>query len=112
MTRPFRFGVQAFSTESASEWKGLARGAEDLGYSCFHLADHYIGPGAAMNASSHPPQNLAALPAMAVAAAVTESILIGARVMCVDYHQPVVLAQSLATMRSALPTKPMPPPRQ
>jgi len=98
VTRPFRFGVQAFSTESASEWKGLARGAEDLGYSCFHLADHYIGPGAAMNASSHPPQNLAALPAMAVAAAVTESILIGARVMCVDYHQPVVLAKSMATI--------------
>ncbi len=98
MSRPFRFGVQAFSADSAAEWRDLARGAEDLGYSCFHLADHYMGPGAAMKASSHPPQNLASLPAMAVAAAVTESILIGARVMCVDYHQPVVLAKSLATI--------------
>ena len=98
MSRPFRFGVQAFSADSAAEWKDLARSAEDLGYSCLHLADHYLGPGAAMTAASHPPQNLAALPAMATAAAVTENLLIGARVMCVDYHQPVVLAKSLATI--------------
>jgi probable F420-dependent oxidoreductase len=96
--KAFRFGVQAFSANTAQEWKDLARSAEDLGYSCFHLADHYFGPGAAMTAASHPPQNLAALPAMATAAAVTDSILIGARVMCVDYHQPVVLAKSLATI--------------
>ncbi|WP_419842708.1 TIGR03621 family F420-dependent LLM class oxidoreductase [Candidatus Poriferisodalis sp.] len=98
MSRPFRFGVQAFSADSAAEWKDVARSAEDLGYSCLHLADHYLGPGAAMTAASHPPQNLAALPAMATAAAVTERLLIGARVMCVDYHQPVVLAKSLATV--------------
>lgn len=96
--RPFRFGVQAFSADTAAEWTDLARAAEDLGYSCFHLADHYLGPGAAVKASSHPPQNLAALPAMAAAAAVTSTIGIGARVMCVDYHQPVVLAKSLATV--------------
>ena len=98
MSRPFRFGVQAFSADTATQWKDLARAAEDLGYSCLHLADHYLGPGAAMTAASHPPQNLAALPAMATAAAVTERLLIGARVMCVDYHQPVVLAKSLATI--------------
>ena len=51
-----------------------------------------------MTAASHPAQNLAAIPAMAVAAAVTSSIKIGSRVMCVDYHQPVVLAKSLSTI--------------
>jgi alkanesulfonate monooxygenase SsuD/methylene tetrahydromethanopterin reductase-like flavin-dependent oxidoreductase (luciferase family) len=81
----FRFGCQAFSAES-------------LGYSAFHLADHYFGPGAAMQAASHPPQNLAAVPAMMAAAAATERVLIGCRVMCVDYHQPVVLAKELATI--------------
>lgn len=81
MSRPFRFGVQAFSADTAAQWKDLARGAEDLGYSCFHLADHYLGPGPAV-----------------MAAAVTDTMLIGARVMCVDYHQPVVLAKSLATI--------------
>ena len=35
---------------------------------------------------------------MATAAALSTTIRIGARVMCVDYHQPVVLAKSLATI--------------
>ncbi len=95
---PFRFGVQAFSAESASEWRDLAQGAEDLGYSCLSVADHYFGPGMAMAAASHPAQNLAAIPAMAMAAAVTDRIRIGSRVMCIDYHQPVVLAKSLSTI--------------
>lgn len=98
MNQPFRFGLQAFSAESAAEWTETARQAEDLGYSCFLLADHYFGPGPAMTAASHPHQNLAAIPAMTMAAAVTNEIRIGARVLCVDYHQPVVLARSLATI--------------
>jgi probable F420-dependent oxidoreductase len=94
----FRFGVQAYSAESSTEWTDLAKGAEDLGYSCLSVADHYFGPGKALTEASHPVQNLAAIPAMAAAAAVTERIMIGSRVMCVDYHQPVVLAKSLATI--------------
>ncbi|MGI9596367.1 MAG: TIGR03621 family F420-dependent LLM class oxidoreductase, partial [Acidimicrobiales bacterium] len=94
----FRFGVQAYAADSADQWKELARSAEDLGFSCLSVADHYFGPGAAMTAASHPAQNLAAIPAMTMAAAVTDSILIGSRVMCIDYHQPVVLAKSLATI--------------
>jgi probable F420-dependent oxidoreductase len=35
---------------------------------------------------------------MTMAAAVTNQIMIGSRVMCIDYHQPVVLAKSLATI--------------
>ncbi len=96
--RPFRFGVQAFAAESGAAWRDLARAAEDLGYGCFSVADHYIGPGPALTAAAHPVQNLAAIPAMAAAAAVTDSILIGSRVLCVDYHQPVVLAKSLSTI--------------
>jgi probable F420-dependent oxidoreductase len=90
--------VQAYSAGSAAEFTEMARRAEDLGYSCFHLADHYFGPGQATKAASHPPQNLAAVPAMMAAAAVTESILIGCRVFCVDYHQALVLAKELATI--------------
>ena len=94
----FRFGVQAYSADSATEWTELAKGAEGLGYSCLSVADHYFGPGKALTEASHPVQNLAAIPAMAAAAAVTDSIMIGSRVMCIDYHQPVVLAKSLATI--------------
>ena len=43
-------------------------------------------------------QNLAAIPAMAWAAAVTSSIKIGCRVFCVDYHLPVVLIKSAMTI--------------
>ena len=43
MTRPFRFGIQAFNAGSAQEWTDTAKAAEDLGYSCLHLADHYMG---------------------------------------------------------------------
>jgi probable F420-dependent oxidoreductase len=98
MTRPFRFGVQAFLADSAQQWTDTARGAEDMGYSCLHLADHYLGPGVVQRQSAHPVQELAAIPAMMAAAAVTSSIKIGARVMCCDYHHPLVLAKSLATI--------------
>jgi len=96
--RPFRFGVQAYAPESPDAWRTLARRAETLGYSALHLADHYIGPGPALDPTNHPVQVVAAIPAMAVAVEATTEITIGARVLCIDYHQPVVLAKELATI--------------
>jgi probable F420-dependent oxidoreductase len=98
MPRPFRFGVQAYSAESGKAWRDLARQAEALGYSAFHLADHVIGPGPALAPTNHPVQNLAAIPAIAVAAEVTSTIKVGCRVFCVDYRNPVMLAKELATL--------------
>jgi alkanesulfonate monooxygenase SsuD/methylene tetrahydromethanopterin reductase-like flavin-dependent oxidoreductase (luciferase family) len=97
-TKPFRFGVQSFSADSGEEWAGRVQRAEALGYSAFHLADHLIGPGPALEQTAHPAQSLAAIPAMAYAAAVTEKIHIGCRVFCIDYHQPIVLAKSAMTI--------------
>jgi probable F420-dependent oxidoreductase len=96
--RRFRFGLQAFQAASAAEWRGLVRRAEDLGYSTFHLADHYFGPGPIEAETRHPVQDLAAIPAMAMAAEATDRIRIGCRVLCVDYHLPAVLAKELATI--------------
>ena len=76
----------------------MARKAEDHGYSTFHLADHYLGEGTAYTEAAHPPQSVAAVPAMVAAAAVTETIKIGCRVFCCDYHNPVVLAKEMATI--------------
>ncbi len=98
MTRPFRFGYQTFAPNSAAEWRDMARKAEDYGYSTFSLADHYLGTGPATEAASHPPQTIAAVPAMMAAAAVTETIKIGCRVFCCDYHHPAVLAKEMATI--------------
>lgn len=96
--KPFRFGLQAYHATSAAHWRTLAREAEQLGYSTFHLADHYFGPGPLEAETRHPVQNLAAIPAMAVAAEATETIRIGCRVLCIDYHLPAVLAKELATL--------------
>lgn len=98
MTHPFRFGVQSYSAENGADWRNQARTAEQLGYSALHLADHVIGPGPALAATNHPVQNLAAIPAMAVAAEATSTIRVGCRVLCTDYRNPVILAKELATL--------------
>ena len=98
MTNPFRFGVQAYAPASAKEWRDLAKRAESLGFSSFHLADHVIGPGPALSATGHPVQTVAAIPAMAVAAEATSTIKVGCRVLCVDYRNPVMLTKELATL--------------
>lgn len=96
--RPFRFAVQSFSAPSGADWRERARKVEALGYSALHLADHFIGPGPALEATNHPLQELAAVPAMAAAAAATETLRIGCRVFCNDYRHPVMLAKEAATL--------------
>jgi len=97
-SKPFRFGVQAFDARSAADWREGARKAEDLGYSALHLADHVLGPGPALEATHHPLQSLAAVPAMAVAAEATTSLRVGCRVFCIDYRPAAVLAKEAATL--------------
>ncbi len=97
-TRPFRFGVFGLGPGSGAEWAEQLHAAEDLGYCSFFVPDHYIGPGPALDPTRHSVQNFAAIPALAFAAAVTTSIRIGPRVMCVDYRNPSVLAKELATI--------------
>ena len=98
MSKPFRFGVQSFNADSGEAWAKQAQTAESLGYSTFHLADHILGEGEALQKANHPVQNLAAIPAMAYAAAVTKNINISCRVFCIDYHNPVVLIKSAMTI--------------
>ena len=68
MNNKFRFGLQYFTPESPSQWRETARRGEDFGYSTFAAAD------------------------------ATSSIMIGCKVICVDYHHPTVLAKELATI--------------
>ncbi len=96
--KPFRFGCQAYKPESAKDWTETARKAETLGYDVLHVADHYFGAGSAMTEASHPEQTVACIPAMMAAAAVTSTIKIGSRVVCCDYHHPMVLMKSLSTI--------------
>lgn len=94
----FRFGVQSYFAENGDDWRNQARQAEAYGYSAFHLADHVIGPGPALTPTNHPVQNLAAVPAIAVAAEATSTIRVGCRVFACDYRNPVMFAKELATL--------------
>ncbi len=96
--RPFRFAVQSAEATSAQEWLGLARRAEELGYSTLFTTDHYFGPGAISQATGHRPVDLAPIAAVMAAAAATTSLRVGCRVFCADFHQPAVLAKELATI--------------
>ena len=95
---PFRFAVQATNAAGRREWRDTVRKVEDLGYSTLFLADHYLGPGPAQRAARTPRQDLAPIAAMAAAAAYTETLRIGCRVFCIDYHVPAVLAKEAATL--------------
>jgi probable F420-dependent oxidoreductase len=98
MMKPFRFGLQSYAADTPGDWREQARRAEESGFSTFSVADHVIGPGPAIAATNHPIQNVAAMPAMAVAIEATNTISIGARVFCTDYRQPVMFAKELATL--------------
>src|SRR6201993_613777 len=95
---PFRFAVQATNAAGGREWHDTVRRVEDLGYSTLFLADHYLGPGPAQRAARTPRQDLAPIAAMAAAAAVSQTLRIGCRVFCVDYHAPAILAKEAATL--------------
>ena len=95
---PFRFAVQATNAVGRREWRDTVRKIEDLGYSTLFLADHYLGPGPAQKAARTPRQDLAPIAAMAAAAAYSETLRIGCRVFCIDYHVPAVLAKEAATL--------------
>lgn len=84
-SRPFRFGVQANGSLSGGAWTELARRVEGLGYSTLTMPDHFD-------------DQLAPVPALAAAAAVTQTLRVGALVWDNDYKHPLVLAKELATM--------------
>lgn len=83
--RPFRFGVQGGARVSEPVWAEFVRRAEDHGYDVVSMADHFDG-------------RPAPLVALAYAAALTDRVHLGTAVLGVDFRNPVVLAQELATL--------------
>ena len=98
MAKPFRFGLMTATADSGRAVKGLAQKAEALGYHSLLWNDHYAGPGAAMTAANHMPQGIASIPAVTLAAEATQTLHVGFRVLCIDYHNPTVLSKTMATM--------------
>jgi probable F420-dependent oxidoreductase len=83
--RPFRFGVMAASARSSAEWTETARKAQDLGYSTLLMPDHFG-------------DQLSPIAALSTAAAVTDSLRVGALVFANDFRHPAVLAKETATL--------------
>lgn len=83
--RPFRFGVQAATAADRKTWVDLARRVEDVGFSVLAMPDHFD-------------EQLAPMPALMCAAAVTTELRVGALVWDNDFKHPVVLGKELATM--------------
>lgn len=96
--KPFRFGLQSFNTDSPENWRKLIARTQELGYSTFFLADHFLSTGPALEGTYHPPQMLGAVPAIAMALEQTDTLRVGCRVFCNDYRHPVMLAKEAATL--------------
>src|SRR4051794_30624293 len=85
MSHPFRFGVQASGIEGG-DWRHFANQAEDLGYSTLYMPDHFVDT------------RLAPMPALAMAAAYTKTLRVGALVFDNDYKHPAILAKEMVTI--------------
>ena len=83
-TRPFRFGVNSVTT-SLTEWQDVARKAEALGYSTLIAQDHFG-------------TQLAPLPALVAAGAVTSVLRLATIVLDNDFRHPAVVAKEAATV--------------
>jgi probable F420-dependent oxidoreductase len=82
--RPFRFGVSVRTTGSRAEWVEKARKIESLGYSVLTVPDHLA-------------EQLAPIPALVAAAAVTTRLRLGTFVLNNDLRHPVLVAREAAT---------------
>ena len=85
MTKPFRFGVQISNATGAAGWRDKAKKLEDLGYSTLFMPDNFGN-------------ELAPMPAIAMAAAHSTTLKIGALVFDNDYKHPAILAKESATI--------------
>src|SRR5689334_14735 len=83
--RPFRFGVSVHGSRSGAEWRGIARQAEELGYSTLLMPDH-LG------------DQLSPIPALVAAADATSTLRVGSLVFDNDFRHPVMLAKEAATL--------------
>src|SRR6478752_126937 len=83
--RRFRFGVSPGTATSRKNWVEQARKAEDLGYSTLLMPDHFVN-------------DLATVPALAIAAEATTTLRVGSFVYDNDFRHPAMVAKEAATL--------------
>jgi len=85
MSHDFRFSISAGAPRTATEWRELARKAEDLGFSTLSVPDHlgsYMAP----------------LIALTSAAEATQNLRIATLVLSNDFRHPAFLHKEAATL--------------
>lgn len=83
--RKFRFGISPGSAQSRKDWEEQAHKAEDLGYSTLVVPDHFVN-------------DLATVPALAIAAEATSTLRVGSYVFDNDFRHPAMVAKEAATL--------------
>lgn len=83
--KPFRFAAQLNEPLFGLSWADTCREIEDLGYSTVFVPDHFD-------------EGLGPISAMAMAAAVTTELNVGALVLDCDFRHPAVTGRELATI--------------
>lgn len=83
--RPFRFAAQLNEPLDGRTWADSCREMEDLGYSTMFVPDHFD-------------EGLGPISAMAMAAAATTTLRVGALVLDCDFRHPAVIGRELATI--------------
>jgi probable F420-dependent oxidoreductase len=83
-SRAFRFGVNSVTT-SRAEWEDTARKAEAIGYDTLIAQDHFGN-------------QLAPIPSLVAAAAVTSHLRLATLVLDNDFRHPALLAKEAATL--------------
>jgi len=83
--RKFRFGVTSTGASSAEEWRRKVEQIENLGYATLLVPDHFV-------------EQIATMPALAMAAAYTTSLRVGSLVCSNDFRHPIMLAKEAATL--------------
>ena len=81
----FRFGVTSYGASSANEWKNNVKRIEEFGYSTLLIPDHFI-------------EQVATIPALAMAAAYSKDLRVGSIVCSNDFRHPILLAKEVATI--------------
>lgn len=85
MGHPFRFGVTTSGAADGAAWQAKAQRVEALGYDTLLVPDHFM-------------EQVATLPALAMAAAHTTRLRVGSIVCSNDFRHPILLAKEVATI--------------
>jgi probable F420-dependent oxidoreductase len=81
----FRFGVTSYGASSALAWREKVERIEALGYTTVLVPDHFV-------------EQIATIPALAMAAAYTKNLRVGSIVCSNDFRHPIMLAKEVATV--------------